>query len=334
MRTKKGDVKYCGVRKKTIQFADPKLKKGRMNLFSYFVQERYKIHLRKDVSKKPKPWTRDPVFQQYRFTNVRREHDRETRWVIEHITSNPDLCYADKLLNCILFRLFNKHETSELISQPIPFHEHEPSEWNPESYRHLFKEALEEDPERVFFTGAFMTAGLRANTKRYLPEEDPENDMNMRMLWFMKYAIQKGIIRQILRCKSQNEVVDALCSYSGIGKFLGYQIFVDFTYIKEFPFSENEYTIAGPGCVAGLEELFEDRDGMTWEECLFYVRDNWTYLNQDTVYGFNPGDVFTDLDTKDRFMNVMSLENCFCEFSKYVKARHHKGRPRQRYKGV
>lgn len=43
-------------------------------------------------------------------------------------------------------------------------------------------------------------------------------------------------------------------------------------------------------------------------------------------------DEMIDLKHYDRVMNVMSLENCFCEFSKYYKACTNTGRPRAIYK--
>ena len=334
MRTKKCDVLYCGVDSEKIQKAHPKLIEGRFEIFTNFVKERYNIHVRKDVLKKKKPWTNDPILQQYRFTNVRREHDTETKWVIDNVTSNSDLSYEDKLLNCILFRLFNKHETAELLDMPIEFSEN----WNPESYRHLFKEALEDNPKRVFFTGAFNTGGLKRALKWYLPKDDPEGDMNMRMLWFIKYLMGERICEKISSCKSQKEVVDLMCSFIGLGRFLSYQIFVDFTYIENFSFSENEYTVAGPGCKRGLKYLFQDRDDMSYEECLFWIRDNWTRLNYKYVkHEYNKiytYELLKDLPDWDREMNVMSLENCFCEFSKYMKIKLGEGRTKRKYQGV
>lgn len=331
MKNKPADVPYCGVRKNYLSMAMPKLNERNLKYLYDFITRRYAIHLRKDVLKKDPPWTKDSVLREFRFTNVRREHDRETKWVIEHITSNPELSYEDKLLNCILFRLYNKHETSELIGMPIKFSQSK--RWNPEEYRILFEEAIEADPKRVFFTGAFITGGLKRALKWYLPKDDPKNSMEMRMLWFMRVIIDDGVVNKIKAAKSQKAVFDVLCKYDGLGSFLAYQIFVDMTYIEEFPFSENEFTVAGPGCRMGLNYLFEDRDGMTYEECLFWLRDNLNRLFREILgKDWNPQEVFWDLPEEDRCFNVMSLENCFCELSKYIRAKDGTGRPRKKYK--
>lgn len=336
MKSKPKDVPFCGVKKNRILKAEPVVDPEILRYLYQFIVKRYKIHLRKDIQGLPSPWTKDSVLQEYRFTNVRREHDRETKWLIKNITSNLDLSYPDKLLNCILFRLYNKHETSELISQPIPFDEYKSSGgWDPEWYRALFEAAQVEDPHRVFFTGAFITGGLKRALKWYLPKDDPKNSMEMRVLWFMKVLIDDDIVSNINSAANQKEVFKTLCSYDGLGEFLSYQIFVDMAYIEEFPFSENEFTVAGPGCKMGLSLLFKDTDGMTPEECLFWLRDNLESIFKNKTKGkFSCEALFTDLPEYDRCFNVMSLENCFCELSKYVRATKGTGRPRKKYKEV
>ena len=256
MKNKPADTLYCGVNKKRIKKAQPVLNERNLLYLYNFIKRRYVIHLRKDVLKKDPPWTTDQVLRDFRFTNIRREHDKESKWVIEHITSNPELSYEDKLLNVILFRLYNKHETAELISMPFKFSE--TPDWNPEWYRSLFEAALVEDPKRVFFTAAFHTVGMKNTLKKVTGESYAP----MRILKFIKILINEGLVDDIKACTNQQEVYQTLTDYNGIGRFLAYQFYVDMTYIAEFPFSENEFTVAGPGCVMGLNYLFEDRDGV------------------------------------------------------------------------
>lgn len=327
MKNKPADTPYCGVNKKRIKKAQPVLNERNLLYLYNFIKRRYIIHLRKDVLKKDPPWTTDQVLRDFRFTNIRREHDKESKWVIEHITSNPELSYEDKLLNVILFRLYNKHETAELISMPFKFSE--TPDWNPEWYRSLFEAALVEDPKRVFFTAAFHTVGM----KNTLKNVTGESYAPMRILKFIKILINEGLVDDIKACTNQQEVYQTLTDYNGIGRFLAYQFYVDMTYIAEFPFSENEFTVAGPGCVMGLNYLFEDRDGMSYEECLFWLRDNLDRLFVEELgKDWDAKRVFWDLPEEDRCFNVMSLENCFCELSKYIRAKDGTGRPRKRYK--
>lgn len=327
MRTKEKDTLFCGVSKEKILSAKPALNHRNLLYLYRFIKRRYDIHIKKDVLGMEPPWTKDEVLRDFRFTNIRREHDRETKWVIEHITSNPEISYEDKLLNVILFRLYNKHETAELLS--IPFKFSKTPDWDPEWYRGLFEAALVEDPKRVFFTAAFHTVGMKNTLKAVTGEEYAP----MRILKFIKILQEEGVVEDIMGCKDQKEVYETLTDYNGIGRFLAYQFYVDMTYIPEFPFSENEFTVAGPGCVMGLNYLFEDRDGMSYEECLFWLRDNLGRLFKEELgKSWDPEKVFWDLPEYDRCFNVMSLENCFCELSKYIRAKDGTGRPRKRYK--
>lgn len=329
MLNKPADVPFCGVREDKIRSANPVLHEENLLHLYNFIHRRYRIHLRKDVLREPQPWTKDEVLKEFRFTNVRREHDRETLWLIRHITSNPDVTYEDKLLNCILFRLFNKHETSELIQQPIHFSKR----YNPEVYRSVFEGKELSDPQFIFFTGAFITGGMKRALKWYLPKGTEEDSMPMRVMKFMEHLYADRVVNKIKACQTQKAVYDLLRGYLGIGDFLAYQMFVDMTYIAEFPFSENEFTAAGPGCKMGLNFLFLDKDGMSYEECLFWLRENLG--NQFvTVLGkpWYPQKLFKDLPEHDRCLNVMSLENCFCELSKYIRAKNGTGRPRKKYK--
>lgn len=333
------DVSYSNLdmtlpQTKKIKTARPILDEDVWNTFIYYIKERYHIHVLKDVKKLPKPWTKDNILKTYRFTNVRREHDKETKWLIEHIVKNSSLSYEDKLLNCILFRMFNKHETAEILNMPIVFNE----AYDPENYRERLEQKAKQDPEYTFFTQAFSTSGQKLGAACYTPGGLKERNMIIRMLYLAQHLASEGIAEGIGQSSdgyyvNPYNIISLLSSYKGIGEFLSYQIFVDFTYIPEFPYSENEYVIAGPGCRSGLGYLFRNTDGMTDEECLFWIRNNWDKLIIQYKNDWKPEEIFVDLPKEEQKMNIMSLENCFCELSKYIRAKEHKGRPRTKYNG-
>lgn len=329
MKTKLNDTPYCGVNQFKIHGANPTVNNTNLRILYNYIQRRYQIHLRKDVLKLSAPWTSDTILAEYRFTNVRREHDRETRWLIEHITSNKKLSYTDKIYNCVLFRLYNKHQTAELLGLPIKFSD---GNFDPENYDGVWQDALDEDPKRVFFTGAFLTSGMKRVFSQYVPEDLGGDISEMRPLWFMKHLTEQNFAGRLSFCADQREAYEQIAAYNGIGRFLAYQIFVDFTYIEDFPYSENEFTVAGIGCKRGINYLFTNRDHLNYEECLFWLRDNLEdlfakHLGKD----FDPKTLFWDLPEEDRYMNIMSLENCMCELSKYLKLMNGTGRPRKKY---
>ena len=61
-----------------------------------WINERERIRIRKEAGE-VKPWTHDPIFQQYRFCNIRREDDIVTRWIKDNwrcYAAAPNLWFA------------------------------------------------------------------------------------------------------------------------------------------------------------------------------------------------------------------------------------------------
>lgn len=365
MKTKKDDIRYCGVSEEKIKNSSPILDDDIIKLHHNYIFERHRIYKRKELDNVPPPWTTDKIFLEYRFTNVRRELDRESKWLIKNISENKDISLEDKILNTILFRCYNKSSTSEMISQPIS-NLSDITEEDIEKYKSIFVDYEKSNSSYVFFTGAFNTGGLKKGNafitppwtrKRvtlidskgnetvedYITARDIcnvndgyrilewEKNIPTRMIRMIKRFSKSGLLSRILNASSQQEVYETLLEVDGFSKFLGYQVYVDLTYIPEFKFSENEFTVSGPGSDRGIDFLFKNKAGMSYEECIFWVRNNiishWERLNLET----DLDSLFSHLPEQGRVLNVMMLENSFCELSKYVKTYKNIGRPRKKY---
>jgi 5-hmdU DNA kinase, helical domain/Uncharacterised protein family UPF0547 len=64
---------------------------------------------------KAAPWTDDEILQEYRFCNVFRASDRVSQALIEVAYAREDFSAEDLFLRVMLFRLFSRPETWELI---------------------------------------------------------------------------------------------------------------------------------------------------------------------------------------------------------------------------
>lgn len=320
MKNKPADIPYDGLDPNKIKNAKPKPNQENINLLSYYIVERYGIHLKKDIIGLPPPWTKDFILRQYSFTNVRREHDKTTKYLLNKVEEHEKDSYSNKLMNIILFRLFNKIETSELLGW-VDFR-------NYDSYD--YRKKLMGVPEGyVYFSNAFLMSG----TKKYFKLQVPCEEFLPMTILTICDRYRDRIVEGIGNAKTPQDVISTLKSVEGIGNFLAYQMFVDFTYLPEFPFSENEFVVAGPGCIRGLKYMFKDWDGLTAEELLFYFRDNFSDILGEKDFGKpNKAPFMVDLAKHDRVMNIMSLENCMCEISKYIRASRGLGRPRSLYK--
>lgn len=346
MLDKSKDQEYCGVRESLIKSAQPQVNGRNLAHLSKFIRDRYDIHLKKDVQNLPAPWTSNEVFKKGKFTNVRREHDRQSKILIDYIAKSNE-SWFDKFWNIVMFRMYNIgtlwtdiHDTGIVDIKNIPDHL--------ETFRSDFEDC--EQRSLPLFTNAFNTGGLKQSlaipeadfganrilvcldngeTVDYLENRDKfktgefvskefESNMAMRIMRFISHTANNvfpDLHNEVLNAKDQKEAYDLIVEHvRGCSRFLSYQVFVDLTYCDEFPFSENHFTVSGPGCDAGLELLFDNFDGLTKEEALFWLRDN------QHIFGIDFNELFSDLEPHDRVINLMSLENCFCEFQKYMRA--------------
>jgi len=372
MKTKEADILYCGVDKEKIKNANPILNEEVLGYHHSYMTERHNIYKRKEIEKLPQDeWTEDEVFKNYRFTNVRRELDRESVWLIAHISENPNFTLEEKILWTMLFRTYNKSSTFIKLGFPFDIDILKFDDSDKENLRKIIEDEIERDPKYVWFTPAFNTGGLKATwampeTKgmyectssnievevetddgiekmtwreaKDLQKENPnynikgvEKSMPMRMIHLIDYVRKTDIVERIINAETQEKAYDIIREIDGFSNFLGYQIFVDFTYIKEYKFSENEFTISGPGCDRGLDLMFTDKDGMDSSEALFWIRDNIEAEWKKRDLEFDAEVLFDHLEPEDRCINVMMLENSYCEISKFVKAKRGTGRPRNRY---
>lgn len=348
MKTKPADTIYCGVDQCKIDRAYPKLNKTAFKHLLIFIRDRYTIHINKDVKCQAKPWTDNPILQQYKFTNIRREHDRQSKAYIQGVVKNTDLSLQAKILNAFMFRAWNNWETVELFGGPFSIREIKDLSAM-ERARVICDHVSSTDQDHLWYNNAYNQGSMKgvwrfpdgSGFKEQIPEEEAakkpgfEPCMPLRMFYLGKYVLDNKIIPKLLDAEDQEEAYLVVRSVPGFAAFMAYQVFVDLTYIPEFPFSENEFTMAGPGCKRGLAHIFTDADGLSPEEQLFWLRDNFDRLNAKFPdVGLNLNTLMTDLPEYDRCMNVMSLENCMCELSKYMKVVQGTGRPRMKYKGV
>lgn len=328
MKHKPNDIPYLGCRADKIASAQPVLNVENFKHLHTWILERYAVHIRKDIQKAPAPWTENPIIREYRFTNVRREHDRESTWVREHICT-ADMSLANKWMNLILFRMINKSETCKNF-MPVDF---DHVDWQNIVY---YVASLPKDYS--VFTSAFYTSGLKGTCAKKCGHltayQDKEKGVPplISVIQYCKMVYDEGnLLSRIISGTTAQEKFEALKSIDGIGYFLAYQILVDWTWCPESLISENEFVVAGLGAQWGLDLVFSNRDGMTYEESLFWLRDNWVAICQWLNLPWNPDEIFIDLEPEDRHMNVMSLQNCHCEISKYIRAVNGTGRPRNKY---
>lgn len=312
----------CGVKDSVSDF-NIYISPGNLELFREYIFDRYMIHLNKDYYNTDDLYSfikdkriRD-IFIKYKFCNVRREHDRCSRWLTNHI-SNSEKSLKDKVALSMLFRIFNNIVTAELIgidSCPID------NSKEMEEFISRSRELLQpvNGSFYKYFTNAYSTTGMKTAIAKYCNERQ----IALTPIILVNDLYNNRFIDELLECENQEEVFLKLKEIPGISSFMGYQLFVDLTYIKEFPFSENEFVVSGPGCNFGIRCLLgeENRKSLKLsdEALLFWLRDNLLRLLKENGCELDLDSLMVDLPEYDRCPNVMMLENCFCEFQKFYR---------------
>lgn len=307
----------------------PDLKVHKGNLEQYFTSmaERMRIYQRKEVLKKKAPWTKDHSFLNYRFTNVYRELDKESVWLIENIIKNDERYPKkfDKFWAIVFFRVFNRHDVFTYAKDygidGVPTYK----EFDPEKFREKLNH-VQRDGKVPIWTAAYMktTNGVKSDTK---------HDFFIDRVLIPFKADAKNMwkqIRQASKPEEISEVIQQLYTFSG---FMAYEIYCDLDYGDLMKFDQNDFTNAGPGAVAGASLLFPSTVAGNKQkgtlEVITYLRDNWKKITKKLG-------IKLPLYRKNKYKGELTLreiEHWLCEYSKYWRIVNGVGRQRIYKKG-
>ena len=119
-----------------------------------FIKERYAILKRRQAGS-PKPWTKDPILQGYRFCNVYREDDTVTQWIKENWrdpnTNDPDVWFA-----MTVARFVNWPDSLAEIGYPAPW-----TDDMAQKFIHVLSDRKEAG--KKVFTGAYVIHAVKGS---------------------------------------------------------------------------------------------------------------------------------------------------------------------------
>ncbi|MBS3151857.1 hypothetical protein J4230_00445 [Candidatus Woesearchaeota archaeon] len=291
-----------------------------LRLFWYFVCERQSVWYKRFCCKLDPPWTKDIILQKERFTNVYRELDPGTIYAINNILE-VDAPKQDKIFNTMFYRLVGSSNTHKEVGfQKLSY-------FNPEHLEAKMKYIRDVEKKSVF-TAAYMVSG-------YSKMGSKDKVENVVRLFTKLRNSFDSIYSDIQGCKNSEEVYNVIRGLYGFGNFLSYQILVDLLYPLRIckgksllPYSHDDWASAGPGAKIGIELLlkkglkFSNLDVMMWlrkNQCEEFLRFglNFNYLTDDK------GDKIE--------LSLANIQNCLCEFHKYIKIRDGTGRGRRKF---
>lgn len=292
------------------------LNQDELDNFWRFIHERQRIWYQRFVLGRSAPWTKDPILTDFKFTNVYRELDKGTMFLLDHIAERgtPE----DQVWNTIVYRMFNRISTYEFLKW------HSVSRWrNPENFRHYFDALRAWGLEgNALYTDAHMVCAY---------EHFPGDDKLARFEYIFQGVLDQldTLMRVITKAKSLETVHSALTKFPGIGPFLAYEMAVDISYMSWNNLGEDEWTNPGPGCQRGLKDLFPGVKGTG--DCQWLIKVLRQIQKKEWVRLKLP---FEGIAYQNKELTLRNIEHCLCEYHKYWKAKNGKGRPRNRFNAL
>ena len=212
--------------------------------FFNYARERYNILLNRRAGLPREEWTVDPVLKTWSFCNIFREDDKVTEWFRTHIR---DPLKNDKrvLFATIAFRWFNSINAGEVLKPYLL-----EGVWPVEELKPLLEARKAADGKIV--TGAYIIK---------TPPKLSKIDALLHLI-ALTHRMEGGIML-VWDYTSLERSWDAVRTIPYMGDFTSYEVVTDLRHTKMLRDATDVHTWAnpGPGCAAGLGELFhQDRD--------------------------------------------------------------------------
>lgn len=271
-------------------------------LFRYWIVERHAIWERRLLGC-PKPWTLDAILQSYRFCNAYRELDTVTEWITDNWRSphahDPDLWFA----MCVA-RLINWPDTLQALGYPVP--------WNAARFVAVLHARKATGKA---FGGAYIvsTNGHKMDKAEYLAQHV------LTPLWSSRAALRPHAGDTLGAFHTR------LQEFNGMGSFMAAQVVADVKYVMPLRNASDWFIWAasGPGSRRGLNRLLGRETGAPWREA------DW----RAELFKLHTR-ILTDLPKHMPSLHAQDLQNCLCEFDKYMRVKLGEGKPRAGYPGT
>ena len=276
--------------------------------FWRFAAERQAIYMKR-MRGLSRPWTADPILDEYKFTNAYRATDRVSQYLIRDVIYDMDADWSaeENFFRTILFKLFNRISTWELLTDELG---HTPTwqDWVADRSFGRYLAILDRASDAkisVLGPAYIMPSGSGAyghRTKRggYLA--------------LLSDMMDNDVPQQLIECPSMAGAFRILTSYPIIGDFLGYQFVTDLAYTPNFNWSEMEFVVPGPGAFDGVHKCFSDTGGTSSADIIRMVTQLQEHEFADRGLEFEY--------LWGRPLQLIDVQNLFCEISKYARVAH------------
>jgi thymidylate kinase len=247
------------------------------------------------------PWTDDPILSHFKFTNAYRASDRVSQFLIRNVIYSGDQQPDEVFFRTILFKLFNKIETWQLLERTLgPL---TAATFDVHSFDNVLTTAMARK-QAIYSAAYIMPSGGKHG--------EPKKHLNHLML--LRNMLADSVPQRMTQMKRMRDVFELLLSYPMIGDFLAYQYATDLNYSVLTSFSEMAFVVPGPGARDGIRKCFKDLGGLNEADIIKMVAD------RQQVEFARLGIEFKSL--WGRSLQLIDCQNLFCEVDKYARHAH------------
>lgn len=277
---------------------------GDQRWFYHWIIEREKCRVGNENGL-PKPWSNDPILQSYRFCNVEREKDTVSKWINDNWMVPYDDVDPERMVFAMTAaRLFNRISTLKLVG--FPEIEYLLDDWL-EHARTVTKQAR--DRGEKIWTGAYLVS---------------TNGHSMDKVDFIIDRVLRKVAQKV-RAPHTGETLQSyhlyLMLFDGLGSFMAGQVIADLKYTSVLRDASDHHTWApiGPGSKRGLNRYFGRPLEGNIKDVQVLEQLNMVQLQVRNRLGID--------------IAVHNIQNCFCEYDKFVRVMKGEGKPRSLYSG-
>ena len=333
------------------------INENNLRLFFSTMYERQIIWKRRFIENKNRPWTNNPILRDSKFTNVYRELDRNSQWLIKNIILDDKLSLKNLIWKMMVFRFFNNPETfmfepKQIVTEPSLFPVKVKNNLiSSKKWRNGIPdfEEYNEDEFSEFITGIRST-GKNPYTSAYLINSmatpgKPRDYCYTHLVIPTLHSKIPELIKVVLTAKEPEDVINYLKTLPSVADFIAHEFYQDFTYISRYTdrkfmkFNQNDYTNVGPGASMGIRLIFPSLSTREQKKGIYELRRiSAVYLNDiEKTENESFPYLHWDKENKKYFVNdsydlsLHQIEMWLCEFQKYWKMTIGEGKQRSKF---
>lgn len=290
-----------------------------LDTFWRFIHERHSIWDRRFVKNESWPWTSDPILQKNKFTNIYRELDPGTIYakvkILETRTTRPE-----RVFNIMIYRLICSISTFDALGLQDPF------DFDYERFYNVLD---------IIYNSGMPVFGNAYLISPYSSMGFDRKHENVARLFRNVAQDFPEFFSSLDHASSLEFAFKTVNSMYGFGPFLAYQVCVDLMYPLMvdhgrpiIPFKHDDWARLGPGALRGLGRLTK-----TWSTAMTLEALRW--LHQHQAFEFERLNLefpwWRDANGVAHPISLSNMQNCLCEFHKYMSIRDGSGKAQRLY---